>query len=300
MKKGVTAYLIQCKEQKRLDAKTLKAYRIDITQFEDYIQRNDSQYDREALRGFIAVLNQKYKPRTVKRKIASVKSYLSFLQDEEVISDNPFIGMRISLPKSLTIPRTIPLRTINAMLVEAHNFEGHTVTSFSYFCALRNTAVIELLFATGMRISELCGIAEKDLDLSEGLVFIHGKGNRERIVEIANCEVLAALKKYDQAKPKHIKSFFLNNRGNPLTDQSARRIIENCAKKTDPFRHITPHMFRHSFATMLLEEDVDIRYIQQMLGHSSISTTQIYAHVSSEKRRAILSTKHPRNKMTIE
>lgn len=300
MKKGVTAYLIQCKEQKRLDAKTLKAYRIDITQFEDYIQSNDSQYDREALRGFIAVLNQKYKPRTVKRKIASVKSYLSFLQDEELISDNPFIGMRISLPKSLTIPRTIPLRTINAMLVEAHNFEGHTVTSFSHFCALRNTAVIELLFATGMRISELCGIAEKDLDLSEGLVFIHGKGNRERIVEIANCEVLAALKKYDQAKPKHIKSFFLNNRGNPLTDQSARRIIENCAKKTDPFRHITPHMFRHSFATMLLEEDVDIRYIQQMLGHSSISTTQIYAHVSSEKRRAILSTKHPRNKMTIE
>lgn len=298
MKKGVTAYLIQCKEQKRLDAKTLKAYRIDITQFEDYIQSNDSQYDREALRGFIAVLNQKYKPRTVKRKIASVKSYLSFLQDEELISDNPFIGMRISLPKSLTIPRTIPLRTINAMLVEAHNFEGHTVTSFSHFCALRNTAVIELLFATGMRISELCGIAEKDLDLSEGLVFIHGKGNRERIVEIANCEVLAALKKYDQAKPKHIKSFFLNNRGNPLTDQSARRIIENCAKKTDPFRHITPHMFRHSFATMLLEEDVDIRYIQQMLGHSSISTTQIYAHVSSEKRRAILSTKHPRNKMT--
>lgn len=300
MKKGVTAYLIQCKEQKRLDAKTLKAYRIDITQFEDYIQSNDSQYDREALRGFIAVLNQKYKPRTVKRKIASVKSYLSFLQDEELISENPFIGMRISLPKSLTIPRTIPLRTINAMLVEAHNFEGHTVTSFSHFCALRNTAVIELLFATGMRISELCGIAEKDLDLSEGLVFIHGKGNRERIVEIANCEVLAALKKYDQAKPKHIKSFFLNNRGNPLTDQSARRIIENCAKKTDPFRHITPHMFRHSFATMLLEEDVDIRYIQQMLGHSSISTTQIYAHVSSEKRRAILSTKHPRNKMTIE
>ena len=221
MKKGVTAYLIQCKEQKRLDAKTLKAYRIDITQFEDYIQSNDSQYDREALRGFIAVLNQKYKPRTVKRKIASVKSYLSFLQDEELISDNPFIGMRISLPKSLTIPRTIPLRTINAMLVEAHNFEGHTVTSFSHFCALRNTAVIELLFATGMRISELCGIAEKDLDLSEGLVFIHGKGNRERIVEIANCEVLAALKKYDQAKPKHIKSFFLNNRGNPLTDQSA-------------------------------------------------------------------------------
>ena len=231
MKNGVTAYLIQCKEQKQLDAKTVKAYRIDIAQFEDYIQSNDSQYDRESLRGFIAFLNQKYKPRTVKRKIASVKGYLSFLQDEKVISDNPFIGMQISLPKSLSIPRTIPLRTLNSMLVEAHNFEGHAVTSFSHLSALRNTAAIELLFATGMRISELCGIAGKDLDLSEGLVFIHGKGNRERIVEIANCEVLAALKKYDQAKPKHIKAFFLNNHGNPPTDQSARRIIEKCAKK---------------------------------------------------------------------
>lgn len=300
MKKGVTSYLIHCKEQKRLNAKTVKAYRIDITQFEDYVLSNDCKYEREAIRGFIAFLNQKYKPRTVKRKIASVKGYLSFLQSEGMVTDNPFIGMRISLPKSLSIPRTIPLRTINAMLVETHRFERSAVTPFSHLCALRNTAVIELLFATGMRISELCGIAEKDLDLSEGVVFIRGKGNRERIVEIANSEVLSALKKYDQAKSKHIESFFLNNRGKPLTDQSARFIVENCAKKVDPTHHITPHMFRHSFATMLLEEDVDIRYIQQILGHSSISTTQIYAHVSSEKRRAILSTKHPRNKITID
>lgn len=300
MKKGVTSYLIHCKEQKRLDAKTVKAYRIDITQFEDYVLSNDCQYDREAIRGFIAFLNQKYKPRTVKRKIASVKGYLAFLQGEGMVTDNPFIGMRINLPKSLSIPRTIPLRTINAMLVETHCFESSAVTPFSHLCALRNTAVIELLFATGMRISELCGIAEKDLDLSEGIVFIRGKGNRERIVEIANSEVLSALKRYDQAKSKHIESFFLNNRGKPLSDQSARFIVENCAKKVDPTRHITPHMFRHSFATMLLEEDVDIRYIQQILGHSSISTTQIYAHVSSEKRRAILSAKHPRNRITID
>lgn len=300
MKEGVTSFLIHCTEQKRLDTKTVKAYRIDITQFEDYIQSNNSKYDRAAIRRFISFLNQKYKPRTVKRKIASVKGYLSFLQDEGIVSNNPFIGMRISLPKSLSIPRTIPFKTINAMLLETHRFEACAITPFSHLCALRNTAVIELLFATGLRISELCNIAEKDLDLSEGVVFIHGKGNRERIVEIANREVLSALKKYNQAKSKHIDAFFLNNRGDPLTDQSARFIVENCANKVDPTRHITPHMFRHSFATMLLEEDVDIRYIQQLLGHSSISTTQIYAHVSSEKRRAILSTKHPRNRITID
>ena len=131
------------------------------------------------------------------------------------------------------------------------------------------------------------------------ILIIHGKGNRERIIEIENDEVLDTLIKYNQVKEVSSDAFFLNNRGNPLTDQSARRIIENCAKSVDPSKHITPHMFRHSFATLLLEEDVDIRYIQQLLGHSSISTTQIYAHVSSEKRRAILSSKHPRNKIAI-
>ena len=151
-----------------------------------------------------------------------------------------------------------------------------------------------------MRVSELCGIKEQDLDLLDGTVFIHGKGNRERIVEIENEEVLKTLKKYNESKPRHTEYFFLNNRGNPLSDQSARRIIESCAKAVDPARHITPHMFRHSFATLLLEEDVDIRYIQQLLGHSSISTTQIYAYVSSEKRRMILSTRHPRNKISAD
>ncbi len=300
MSTKLTNYLQFCSSLKRLDPKTTKAYRIDIAQFESYLdQRTVNQVTREDIREYISFLNDHYKPRTVKRKIASIKGYISFLTEEGNLSQNPFTGMRISFPKSLSLPRTIPLKTIGRMLEVVHEEEQKVDSRRGSFRALRDAAVVELLFATGVRISELCSIREEDIDLSEGLVFIHGKGNRERIIEIENAEVLDTLIKYNQVKQASSGVFFLNNRGNPLSDQSARRIIENCAKSVVPGKHITPHMFRHSFATLLLEEDVDIRYIQQLLGHSSISTTQIYAHVSSEKRRAILSAKHPRNKIAI-
>lgn len=301
VKDGITLYLQYCTNQKRLAPKTIKAYRTDITQFSKFM--NQSEHDelsKETIRDYISYLNLNYTPRSVKRKLASLKGFISYLTDENILSENPFLGMRITYPKSLSLPRTIPLKTINAIIVEAYNQVNKADTVYSHLTSLRNAALIEMLFATGMRISELCNIQEKDLDLSEGVVLIHGKGNRERIVEIENSEVLSILREYHKAKWIHTEYFFLNNRGTPLSDQSARRIIETYARAVDQTRHITPHMFRHSFATLLLEEDVDIRYIQQLLGHSSISTTQIYAYVSSEKRRKILSTKHPRNKISIK
>lgn len=296
----IPTFLNYCKSQKRLDEKTIKAYKIDITQFAFF---TDSllveELKKDTIRDYISLLNYQYKPKSVKRKLASIKGYISFLCDERILPDNPFLGMRISLPKSLSLPRTIPLQFINEMLVEAHKRVQAQNTEYSQLNAVRDTAVLELLFATGMRVSELCNIKESDLDLSEGVLFIHGKGNRERIIEIENAEVLVSLQQYAELKNTNTRYFFLNNRGNPISDQSARRIVHNYAKLVDQNRHITPHMFRHSFATLLLEEDVDLRYIQQLLGHSSIATTQIYTYVSSKKRRTILSTKHPRNKLNI-
>lgn len=294
-------YLAYCKDVKRLDSKTTKAYRIDITQFENYMsQKKIDQIHREDIREYVSFLNTHYKPRSVKRKIASIKGYYVFLLEDDRLTKNPFEGMRISLPKSLYLPRTVPLTTIGNILQEVHQTEKNAGSKYMHFCALRDSAVIEMLFATGMRISELCGLNERDVDLSNGIIFIHGKGNRERMIKIDNAEVLDTLLKYSRIKETKKEFFFQNNRGGPLSDQSARRIIENHAKTVDPNKHITPHMFRHSFATLLLEEDVDIRYIQQLLGHSSISTTQIYAHVSSEKLRKLLHERHPRNKITIK
>ncbi|MNJ64298.1 Tyrosine recombinase XerD [compost metagenome] len=135
-----------------------------------------------------------------------------------------------------------------------------------------------------------------------GLVRIYGKGAKERIIIISNPDVLAALKNYKTAFNQQIEDigyFFINRVNNRLSEQSVRLMIIKYTKKANIAEHLTPHMFRHSFATLLLEEDVDIRYIQQILGHSSITTTQIYTHVSTKKQNDILTLKHPRNRLSI-
>ena len=161
---------------------------------------------------------------------------------------------------------------------------------------------MELLFATGMRISELCTLKNGDVDLENGIVLIYGKGSKERRIQIGNEEVIGVLKKYRNDFRVEIKScgyFFVNQSGRVLSDQAVRRMINKYATLAAIELHITPHMFRHTFATALLEADVDIRYIQEMLGHSSINITEIYTHVTTSKQRDILATKHPRKNFKI-
>ncbi len=175
-------------------------------------------------------------------------------------------------------------------------------TKYEKLTTLRNTAIIELLFATGARISEICSLKLKDIDLTSKTVRIFGKGSKERIIQIENDDVISILMRYMLSTANHSQPdsyLFLNSRHNRLSEQSVRTVITNLEKQISSPIHITPHMFRHSVATLLLEEDVDIRYIQKILGHSSINTTQIYTHVTSSKQREILRTKHPRNKIHI-
>lgn len=151
-------------------------------------------------------------------------------------------------------------------------------------------------------MSELCSLRHPDIDLHEGYVRIYGKGAKERIVQITNTYILDALRNYCRMVPSQSIThdfFFVNRLGHRLSEQSVRFMIKKYSHMAGLSEHITPHMFRHTFATLLLEEDVDIRYIQQILGHSSILTTQIYTHVTSTKQRDILTTKHPRNKLSF-
>ena len=168
--------------------------------------------------------------------------------------------------------------------------------------AIRDAAIIELLFATGIRISELCMLTIDSVNLSEGIILIYGKGDKERRIQIGNEAVIDIIKKYKDNFTSEIQScnyFFVNQAGKPLTDQAIRRMINKYTSLASIQLHITPHMFRHTFATSLLEADVDIRYIQEMLGHSSINITEIYTHVAVAKQRDILATKHPRNNFMI-
>lgn len=291
-------YLEYCNYQKRLDSKTLKAYRIDLRQFSEQISyMNVSDISPYILEDYITKLHQKYKPKTVKRKIASIKALFHYFEYKEIIERNPFNKIQVKFREAMILPKTIPLHTVEIFLSTIYKQRIEAKTHYQRMNALRDVAIVELLFATGIRISELCSLCINDVNLFDRTILIHGKGSKERIVQIGNEDVTEILTEYKNSFLPEIQRcnhFFANQNGTELSDQTVRRMINKYASLAAIELHITPHMFRHTFATSLLEADVDIRYIQEMLGHSSIHITEIYTHVAMSKQRAILTAKHPR------
>lgn len=296
-------YLTFCQTQKRLDTKTLKAYRIDLNQFRLSISSQDiRQITSDLLENYIASLHQQYKPKTVKRKIATLKAFFHYLEYKEYIDRNPFNRIQVKFREPALLPKTIPLQTVETFLSTIYTFRTNASTDYQRKNALRDAAVIELLFATGIRISELCSLKPHNVDLCEKTILIYGKGSKERKIQIGNDDVINILTEYKEIFITEIQRcnyFFVTQSGSPLSDQSVRRMINKYASLAAIELHITPHMFRHTFATCLLEADVDIRYIQEILGHSSINVTEIYTHVAMSKQRDILTTKHPRKDFHI-
>lgn len=296
-------YLDFCQYQKRLDKKTLKAYRIDLRQFAEHISVDSAPLiTPDILETFISTLHKTYKPKTVKRKIASLKAFFHYLEYKDIIEKNPFNKLQIKFREPVILPKTIPLHIIEAFLSTMYSQKVLAVSSYQKKSTLRDIAVIELLFATGMRISELCSLKPKDINLYEGDVLIYGKGAKERRIQIANDNVVSILKEYQSEFCSEIENcgyFFVNRLKNRLSEQSVREMINKYTALAAIDLHITPHMFRHSFATCLLEADVDIRYIQEMLGHSSINVTEIYTHVAMSKQKDILMNKHPRKRFKV-
>lgn len=296
----IAEYLISCEFQRGLDRKTIKSYKTDLKQFESFMVGYNSGIDKASISAYIAQLHSIYKPRTIKRKIASVKAFCHYLNDETLMLEDPFYNFRIKIQQPKSLPRIIPTSIIHKMLVEAYKDIEIAKNSIQLRAAITSAAIMEILFATGIRVSELCGLKCTDVNIDERFIQLIGKGNRERVIQIENDDVLDILRHYKSTVGiTSSNSFFVNRLGNPLSDQSVRNILNKYAAAVNSPVHVTPHMFRHSFATLLLDAGVDIRYIQQFLGHSSISTTQIYTYVSAEKQRNILATKHPRNKMQI-
>lgn len=296
-------YLEFCRMQKRLDKKTLKAYRIDLRQFSEQISITEPpEITTAILETYVAKLHQQYAPKTVKRKIASLKALFHYLEYKEIINRNPFSKLQMKFREPITLPKTIPLHTIETLLNTIYDQYHNASSKYRKKTSLRDIAVIELLFATGIRISELCTIPHQNMDLENNIIVIKGKGAKERLIHICDEHIIAVLNKYRSEHDTEIHScgyFFVNNMGNRLSDQSVRKMINKYCHIAGIQQHITPHMFRHSFATLLLEENVDIRYIQTMLGHSSINVTEIYTHVTMSKQKDILESKHPRKNMNI-
>lgn len=299
LQEKVKPYLEYCIYRKELDAKTIKAYRIDLTQFFFYVQSDEPE--KEAIEQYITELHKKYKQKTIKRKIASIKAFYSYLEEEELVEQNPFRKIKVKFKETIILPRIIPREEIEQLL----NYIYVSLSSLSgiqYKHTLRDAAVIEVFFATGARVYEISNIRAENINLNSGLIRIMGKGGKERYIQISNTAVLDILRKYYEENEPEIKKsgyFFINNRGKRYTEQSIRLMLKKYTLKAGIQRKITPHMFRHSFATYLIEEGVDVSCVQQILGHSSIKTTQIYIHVAAKKQADILRELHPRNNMNI-
>lgn len=297
-------YLSFCKNQKCLDEKTLKAYRIDLRQFWEQLGIYDvTKINNQKIEEYVGYLHQHYQPKTVKRKIASLKAFFHFLEYRDFIEQNPFNKVHLHFREPIKLPKIIPLTTIELLLHTIYKQQQQPLSKSQRFTVLRDAAVVELLFGSGMRISELCALKLNDVNLFDGTILIYGKGNKERRIQLGNKEVLQTLKNYHAAlfeQTQQAKHFFVNCNGHPISDQTVRRMIKHYCSLASIDLHITPHMFRHTFATSLLEADVDIRYIQEMLGHSSINVTEIYTHVTVGKQRDILATKHPRKNFQVK
>lgn len=293
----IAHYLETGECEKQLSPDTIKAYRIDLYQFVRFTE--GMWADKDTLNQYIKYLNQHFAPRSVKRKLASVRAFYHEMELTGKLNENPFDKLHIRIHSPQQLPRIIPEQIVQTLLQSAYDAYAQGGRE-----VLRDIVVLELLFSTGLRVSELCALSQDAVLLSDSRLrlSVKGKGRKERIIQITTPELLQLMQKYYNAFSKEIQEqgvILFNHRGRPLAPQSVRRIINKYLNRIGVSDHVTPHMFRHTFATSLLEAGMDIRYIQSLLGHSSISTTQIYTHVTDRQQTLLLAEKHPRSKMTF-
>ena len=304
---AVCAFLDHCRLERTLSHLTLNAYRLDLSQF---MKRQGNTHeltvqaiDKNVIRAHLSWLDAQYKPRSIKRKIATLKAFFAFLEQEEHIQSSPFRKLRLRLDTAKTLPRTLSSESVKRLLQSAYAArDAQRRGAKGWLAAVRDIAVLETLFSTGVRVSELCKLRVSDVALRRQHLFVRGKGKRERIIPLCAPAALEALVEYKQTHAAHLPAnhaFFLNRDGRPLSDQSVRQIINKHEQRTSIPEHATPHMFRHTLATMLLENGVDIRNIQTLLGHSSLAVTEIYTHVSVSAQREALGKGHPRSSISL-
>ena len=298
---SVHAFLNHCEFERNFSGHTVKAYRLDLCQFTRFtIQQGKSgtvtQVDRSLIREYSRTLHH-YKPRTQRRKLAVVKSLFGFLEREGVVESNPAKSLRLDIRLGRLLPRTVGLSTLQAFFRELYaNRDRRFRQARCSALAVRDIALFEVMFSSGMRVSEISNLRMATVDLDRRAILVRGKGNKERLIPICDVEVHSALVAYLSLQEglRSADSFFFTNRfGRRLSEQSIRMALKRHARAAN-LETMTPHVFRHTVATMLLEQGVDLRFIQAFLGHSSIVTTTIYAHVNDKSQRAVLTDRHPR------
>ena len=292
----IAAFLTHVRVEKGLSANTVTAYRRDLLKFDDFAKKRKITLEsatRDNLVEFLASLyRQKLESRTVARHLVPLRNFFRFAQLQELISTDPC--QNLESPKiRRSLPGYLRLEEIERLLAQPDDKTP---------LGLRDHAMLDVLYSTGLRVSELISLRVMDLDTAVGCIRCIGKGDKERIVPIGK-KALALVERYlRDARPKLIgkgkqalaTTLFINRRGTPLSRVGVWKILSAYGRKAGLRSSLTPHMLRHSFATHLLERGADLRSVQLMLGHSDISTTQIYTHVVEERLKQIYKAHHPR------
>ena len=285
------------KFEKSFEKNTVLSYLSDVSKFKNYaeteLQLAPDVISYENIQQFLFELSKdNLSERTQARCISSLKAFFNFLVEEEIREDNP--TSLLEGPKlGIYLPDTLSLESIEKIIAAADT---------STALGRRNQCIVEVLYGCGLRVSELTGLKISNINFKELYMRIEGKGGKTRFVPLAEftANILKDYIKNERAQgiinPKSSDILFLNRRGNGLTRVMIFTIIKNLAKAAGITKNISPHTFRHSYATHLMENGADLRYIQEMLGHSSITTTEIYTHLESEALRSVILNFHPRNK----
>ena len=298
-KRYIEDFLTYLSFEKNYSEHTIKAYKSDIVSFLIWINSNCITTDLNKLREYMHFIQRfEYKKTTILRKIASLRGFYKYLYRERIIDNNPASNL-IAPKKNKSLPKFLTDDEMERILDNVH------ITTPAGF---RNKAILELLWATGMRVSELSGLNFGDLELENDEIKVFGKGAKERIVLISKRAKKFLQQYINTARPlipgcNGIKinndensPVFINNTGYRLQTRTIRNVINEIVERIQLPKHVTPHMFRHSFATRLIEHGADLRVVQELLGHASISNTQIYTHISTQHLKEVYNTAHPHAK----
>ncbi len=281
--------------ERNYSAKTIYNYNEDIENFNNYLTRRKLNYylDKQEVREYLKYLSScNYSSATISRHLSSLRSYYNFLNMKEIIDINPFYNIK-NPKKDKKLPMFLTYKDLIIMLKNTNVSNDENLN-------IRNNFILELIYSTGMRVSEVTNIKLNDIDYNNKTIIVHGKGNKERIVYFG--EVLSDIfAKYLKARKCIIKDkkndyLIINSRGEKITTRGISEIINKILKKSSLKNKITPHTIRHTFATHLLNNGADLKTVQELLGHSSLSTTGIYTHVSNERLRNVYLKTHPRGK----
>ncbi|HEY6140376.1 MAG TPA: tyrosine-type recombinase/integrase [Thermoanaerobaculia bacterium] len=285
-------FLRDCANVRKLSVHTTRAYRIDLARFASFAgaAKDVASFDRAVLIQYVEHLFAEHhlKESSAKRHVASVRSLFRWLEETGHVTEDPFRGARVRIRLPRRLPRVLSRAELATILEHPASGDFGSITA---------RVAAELLFATGVRVAELAALRDGDIDLAAGVITILGKGSRQRRVYIPDAEIrelILAYRRARDARERESDAFLVNSRGGAASPQYIRRLVRQLGEKAALTRRITPHMFRHSVATYLLEEGVDIRYVQRLLGHRSIVTTEIYTHVADAALKSRVIERHPR------